>query len=430
MNKKLFFLMVSALLLCLIACEQEHNGSPESSYLKLTTQASSMISTQSNAEIVRVVQESGLILLLDSKKGQLINYSWDGSKLKQGANERSLLPPAGENEITSSAIVSSKVLAVTQTVIKSDSQGKQIDCAGKLLFVNIEIGPNFGTIISSVDVGAMPDAVAISEDAQWAVTADERDGPDAWGKCTVADKHPSISIVSLKDGVESAKVISTIELSTNGENMPREPEYVAIANDNDSVAVTLQDSHEVAMFKISQTVTKGAKLKEDAINIISLPKNAQGAAPWPDGIIHISVNNKSYYVVAGEWNDCLITLDASGQLVSNMPIEARYVPSNYPYAEAANTPRYSPDSLFAFKRDNKQYVAATLRHAGAVIVYNYDSPSAPVFAGIAKVGAQEKGKVDEDGSTVRPEGISGAADGRFLVTANEGEGSLSYIQVQ
>ncbi len=426
---RLWYLLVSLSLLVL-ACDNDEGAGNSAVYLKMQTLESQMISANSNAEIVRVVPETGLILLLDSKKGQLFNYAWGDSKLKRGADVTKLLAEEeGENEITSAALVSGEVLAVTKTIISTDGSGKQLDCGGELLFVSIKLGKDFGKILGKVEVGPMPDAVAVTRDGKWAITADERDGPDAWGKCSVAGKEPSISIVSLEGGVENAVVKSRISLSQNEKKQPREPEYVAIAHDDDSVAVTLQDSHEVAMFKISEVVAKGAVVNESDIKIVALPANEQGAEPWPDGIEHIQVGGKPYYVIAGEWNDCLITLDAAGNVVSNVQIAPKHVPSQFPYADAANTPRYSPDSLFSFNIGENVYVAASLRHAGAAIVYQYNVPQKPNFAGIVKVGSKEEGKIDKDGSSVRPEGISGSASAGFLVTANEGEGSVSYIKI-
>ena len=278
----------------------------------------------------------------------------------------------------------------------------------------------------------MPDAVAVSPDKKWAVTCDEHDSEAAWGKCTIEDIKPSVTLVDLSKGVAdmSAAVKITFSETTLG---PREPEYAVVASDNDTVMVTLQDSDEVAIFKISAVLAKaqangGTELDEADVKIVSLPVNDAEAQPWPDGILSIDIDGKSYFVIAGEWNDTIITLDAEGNVISNMQIKESEVPSNYPCVHNGSDPLYSPDSLTSFKKNGKTFVAATLRHAGAVIVYDYSKPATPVFSAIAKVGEEDSTSCSEGGSKVRPEGIS--ADGDLIWVANEKESSVSVIKIK
>jgi len=62
-----------------------------------------------------------------------------------------------------------------------------------------------------------------------------------------------------------------------------------------------------------------------------------------------------------------------------------------------------------------------------VAVYDVTDPTAPVYDTAVTVGADERGGQDDDGSTIRPEGIAAAADGTFVLTANEAESSVSLI---
>ena len=49
------------------------------------------------------------------------------------------------------------------------------------------------------------------------------------------------------------------------------------------------------------------------------------------------------------------------------------------------------------------------------------------YSSAVQVGHDEKGGQDEDGSTIRPEGVAAAPDGHFLLTANEEESSVSLV---
>ena len=53
---------------------------------------------------------------------------------------------------------------------------------------------------------------------------------------------------------------------------------------------------------------------------------------------------------------------------------------------------------------------------------------APRFATTIAVGKDEAGGVDEDGSTIRPEGITATANGDWIMTANEAESSISLVK--
>ena len=105
----------------------------------------------------------------------------------------------------------------------------------------------------------MPDAVAITPNKKYALTADEHDSKESWGKCPIGSIKPSVSIIQLTDETGALmvvpRVVKKIEFGM-GYLGPREPEYIAVASDSDTVAVTLQDSHEVAIFKISEVLGK------------------------------------------------------------------------------------------------------------------------------------------------------------------------------
>ena len=159
-----------------------------------------------------------------------------------------------------------------------------------------------------------------------------------------------------------------------------------------------------------------------------MPVNALGAGPWPDGVARfVDGAGVEYFATAGEWNDTFSIVKGDGTVVATYDVSARDIPGNFPRVVDEGSPLFSPDSIAPFAYGGKSYLAFTLRHAGAVAVYDVTDPTAATFASAVQVGHDEKGGQDEDGSTIRPEGIAAAGDGAFLLTANEEESSVSLI---
>jgi hypothetical protein len=381
-----------------------------------------------NAEVVKAVPGSSKVLLLASKARKLLLLDTAGGQLTS-LQEKSLFPnDPSESELTNLAVSPDGTWAVaTRTILTVDGGGTQTDCGGSLVFIDTRNDDSFGAVLAEVEVGPMPDAVAVSDDGLWVASADERDGPEAWGKCVVAGEKASISILDLANGPAQAAVVHTITMVDDG--APREPESIVFSKDNDLVVATLQDSHEVLLVRVSDLAGKATLDSSDAaVKIVRLPDDSVGAGPWPDGVGRLVLGNgDEYFVTAGEWNDTFTVLDAEGTVVSNNPIAPADIPEAFPRVIDEGYPLFSPDSVASFDYNGRSLVAFTLRHSGAVAVYDLSDPSAPVFASAVAVGQDEQGVWDENGSTIRPEGLAAAPDGSFLVTANEGESSASLV---
>ncbi|MDR0965456.1 MAG: hypothetical protein LBM75_02940 [Myxococcales bacterium] len=390
-----------------------------------------LMGTNDNAEVIRALPNSNKVLLLSSKARKLTLLEIDGARLSVLA-EKVLFPEdSSESELTNLAIAPDSAYAVaTRTIITTGADGEQTNCGGELVFIDIAAGAAFGTILQQLAVGPMPDAVAISDDGRFAVSADERDGPDAWGKCEVLGKTASISVIQIGEGgPASARVFRQITMIDEVGVGPREPESVAISKDSDRVVVTLQDSHELAIFDISALPDEAQLTSEHAaVKIVKLPPNDLGAFPWPDGVLVFDdADGQEFFAIAGEWNDRLIVVDRDGTAIANEELSPRQLPESLPRVVDSGSPLFSPDSLAGFTYDGVPYLAVTLRHSGAVAFYDVSNAAAPAYRSAVKVGQNEQGGIDEDGSTVRPEGICAASDGRFVATANEGESSVSLI---
>ena len=324
-----------------------------------------------------------------------------------------------------------------------DSSDKITDCRGELLIVDHNKNRSGGdSKVTKIEVGSMPDAVAITPDKKYAITADEHDSEEAWGKCTIGTIEPTISIIQLKDDndqlIAAPQVVKQIKFS-RGKLGPREPEYIAVASDSDTVAVTLQDSHEVAVFSLKSVLGQADNiLSETVTTITELAKSDAGTNAWPDGIVAFDVNNAHYFAIAGESNDTITIVNAAGDAVSNPRITEREVPTSYPCLEADWFPnvKYSPDSITSFEIGGRVYVAATLRYAGAIVVYDVTNPAAPAFEFIMHAGQNDivgNGVCSEDDtSKIYPEGISSGkfGDAVYLWVANEGDNSISSIRIE
>lgn len=380
-----------------------------------------------NAEAVRVLPGGQAAVLLSSKARKATLFRITNGRLVL-AREKAFYPAdPSESEMTNLDVSSDGTWAVaTRTILEVNGEGQQVRCGGMAVFFDITDRESFGTILAEVEVGPMPDAVDISDDDRLVAVANERDGPDAWGKCEVPGATPSISILELSAGPTSAREQIRIPMKDGGTG-PREPESIVFSKDHDLVVTTLQDSHEVALFRVSEVAGKAAPSSDD-LRIVPLPANALGAPPWPDGVARCeSPAGNEFFVVAGEWNDTFSILDGSGTIRSTTEVSPRDIPASLPRVIDEGSPLFSPDSVACFVLGGRVYGAFTLRHAGAVAVYDLSAPEAPVFVQAIAVGREERGAADENGSTVRPEGISATSDGGVMVVANEQESSLSLI---
>jgi DNA-binding beta-propeller fold protein YncE len=380
-----------------------------------------------NAEVIKVVPGRPLALLVSSKARKVTLLRVTGDRMETVREATLFADDPTESELTHVDVSSDGSWAVlTRTLLTTDGSGAQTACGGELVFIDAADADTFGAVTRQVTVGPMPDSVDISDDDTLVVSANERDGPDAWGKCEVAGATPSISVVDVAGGPAAATERHRIEL-VDADTGPREPESVVFSADNDLVVATLQDSHEVALFRVSALAGKTAPTSDD-LTIVRLPDDALGAGPWPDGVARVQAGDGTeYFVVAGEWNDTLTVLDGTGRVVATKTVAASDLPANLPRVLQEGYPPFSPDSLAPFRAGDRVYLAVTLRHAGAVAVYDLTDPAAPAYHTAVAVGADERGGQDEDGSTIRPEGISAASDGAFVVVANEGESSVSLV---
>ena len=405
--------------LALTGCDKSDGGGLESPTWDGATTHSLQLSASDNVEVVAWIPGTDQVLVGSSKSRRLRRLTIDGDRLVESDSVVVAPEAVGDSEMTHVAVAPSGAwAAATQTIVTSDAAGKQTGCGGAVWLV--DLGADYGATLASVTVGPMPDNVAVSPNEAWVAVANERDGPDAWGKCTVATEPGSVSLIDVAAGPKTAAEVHRIPF-LDTKTAPREPEALAFAADSDRLVVTLQDSHEVALISIAAIAAGGEP------TIVSLPLGPLGDGAWPDGVVRLA-GTADTFAVAGEWNDTLTVLTGAGDVLASLLLDRATVPVGLPYAVDEGTPPLSPDSLTTFQHAGRTFVATTLRHAGAVMVLDVTDPAEPVVARVVGVGAHEAGGRDADGSTVRPEGVAAAPDGRALVVANEGEATVSLVR--
>jgi hypothetical protein len=382
-----------------------------------------------NSEVIKILPSGDKAVLVASKSRKVTLLEIGTEGITEVRTAKLFADDASDSELTHidfDSLGSFAVVTRTQPIVDGE---ELVNCQGSLVFIDVSDSDSFGTVLAEVTVGAMPDAVDISPNDRFVVSADEVDFND--GKCPIEDVTPSVSLLEIPDGkVEEVSLRATITMTNQGDGYKREPEQVIIASDNEHVGVTLQDTHEVLIFRISELLSEDGSptaFVSDDFATVTLPNRSGGAEPWPDGInVLTDALGAEYFVVAGEYNDTLTVLDLDGQVVTNYEIQPSDMPGDLPRnLESWNNAPFRPDSLASFNYGGHNYLAASLKHAGAVGVWLVDDPQNIQIAHVVKVGFDDQGDATNE-STIGTEGISATSEG-VILTANEKESSVSMV---
>jgi hypothetical protein len=131
-------------------------------------------------------------------------------------------------------------------------------------------------------------------------------------------------------------------------------------------------------------------------------------------------------VTAGEYNDTFSVFTTAGELVQQVEILPADMPGDLPRnIEDWSDAPFRPDSVVPFSYGGHRYLAFSLKHSGAVGVWNVDDVNDIQLASVVKVGASEMGTPTTE-SSLGSEGIS-ANDQGLILTANEAESSVSLV---
>jgi len=183
-----------------------------------------------------------------------------------------------------------------------------------------------GSLLKTVDVGALPDMLTFTPDGKKILVANE-------GERSLTDDAPgSVSIIDLANGPANATVANVGFTAFDGQeakllkqgvrifegksvSMDVEPEYIAVAPDGKTAMVTLQEANAVAILdiekaKITKIVPLG--LKKQAQLLFDYSDRDGGYNPikapvfgmyMPDAIASYQVGKKAFYVIANEGDD-------------------------------------------------------------------------------------------------------------------------------
>ena len=423
-------LSIAGIGLGLAACDSGDSGDPVEASYQGQHVGTVEFADDDNSEVVKMLPDGTRAVLVASKtrKVTLLGVSPSGLTEIRSAN---LFPEdVSESELTHIDFDSqARFAVVTRTKPITDDAGMLTDCQGSLVFVDVSDSDAFGAVLAEIEVGPNPDAVDISPNDGWVVSADEQ---DAYSKCDIDGVTPSVTLIELPGAdPTAARVRATIELATGDEEVVREPEQIIFAKDNDTVAATLQDSHEVLIFSAA-AVLDGAgddpiTVDGNGLNIVRLPDRADGAEPWPDGLnVFTDGEGIERLIVTGEFNDTLHTLALDGTVLGSSRITEDLVPSDFPrVSDPDENAPFRPDSVATFTYDGVAYGAVSLKHSGAVGVWDLSDPADIYPVSMIKVGANEGASSTEE-STLGCEGIS-AHDSGIIITANEDESSASLV---
>jgi len=195
---------------------------------------------------------------------------------------------------------------------------------GKVVFYNAgDLGK-----VGEVTVGALPDMVTFTRDGNKVLVANEGEPSDDYSR----DPVGSVSIIDLSAGVAGATVTTAGFEAFNGQEaslkasgvrifgpgamvaQDLEPEYIAVAPDNRTAWITLQENNAVAELDIEAGVILDIKplgFKDHSIigNELDASNKDSGIhiQSWPvlgmyqpDAIASYQYNGKTYYITANE----------------------------------------------------------------------------------------------------------------------------------
>lgn len=412
---------------CLAGCESSEDAIPAEPVYQGRHVTTLEFGSGDNSEVIKLLPDGTRAVLVASKtrKVTLLDVSAGGLTELRSANL--FADDTSESEFTHIDFDSqARFAAVTRTRPITDGAGALVDCQGSLVFVDVSDSDAFGAVLAELPVGPMPDAVDISPDDGWVVTADEKDFDE---KCAVEGVEASISLIELPGAdPAAARIRARVDMTTGADEARREPEQIIFAEDNDTVAATLQDSHEVLIFSRAALLAGAgddvAEVSAGDLTVVRLPDADGGHEPWPDGVdVFTDAGGVERLIVTGEYNDLLYTLALDGTLLGTAAITPEVVPEGFP--RAASPAAFRPDSVSTFTYDGAPYAAISLKHSGAVGVWDLSDPAAIHPVSMVKVGAGEEASKAEE-STLGTEGIS-AHDSGLIVTANEDESSASLV---
>ncbi len=196
-------------------------------------------------------------------------------------------------------------------------EGEEVDSNGSVLFLTLE-----GEVITTVEVGVLPDMVTVSADGQYVLTANEGEPSDDYtidpeGTVSIINTQDDFSVMTASFGDMMIEDMGTTRVfgpdATVAQDL--EPEYIALSPDGSVAFVALQENNAVAVIDVASANVeavvglgfKDYSLEENAIDA-SNEDGAINIRSWdnvygmyqPDGIATYEVDGEVYIVSANE----------------------------------------------------------------------------------------------------------------------------------
>ncbi|MBO2944550.1 lamin tail domain-containing protein [Paenibacillus sp. F411] len=277
------------------------------------------------AEIVKYNPDNGNMYLVNGNAQTIDIISlgdWSAGSasfsLKKQVSLSSMIPGFTFGDVTSVDIhTGHQLIAVA---VQEQDYAKN----GAVLLLNYD-----GDYVTHLEVGVQPDMITFTPDGQYVLTADEGEPRSGYGPGAV-DPKGSVSIVDLRDGINSAKAVQVTfeawdaaraelvnhQVILKKNTLPSvdlEPEYIAVADNSKTAYVTLQEANAVAVLDIGSmkfTSIKGLGFKDHSLpgNELDIHRNGQieihnysvFGAYMPDGAATANIGGVTYLLTPNE----------------------------------------------------------------------------------------------------------------------------------
>lgn len=307
-----------------------------------------------------------------------------------------------------------------------------VDKGNKAVVLNL---PDLSEV-RTFNLPGQPDSIAVSPDGKYAAIAieNQRDEDLNGGKMP---QLPAGSLYVLSTNGTPAdwtgrnialNLPSTLRFPTDAE-----PEFVSI-NERNQCALTLQENNGVAIVDLASgsasyfscgTTSHAADLKDDGNiaftdNLTAARREPDGVAWTPQGNI-VTANEGDYDVDVDEKTTFVggrnftvfsrsgnIVFDDKGELEKAVAAAGLYDDKR---SDAKGT---EPENVALGQMNGRQYLFVALERASALVAYDFSNESQPRLLQVLPTGN-------------RPEGVLTIAKRNLVISANEGDGTLSFF---
>jgi DNA-binding beta-propeller fold protein YncE len=290
------------------------------------------------------------------------------------------------------------------------------------------------SVARTINLPGQPDSVAISSDGRFAAIAIENQRPDEDLPLPNAPRG-SLVVVNLAAEVAdwTTRTVSLTLPNTLDFPTDPEPEYVSI-NSRNEAALTLQENNGIAIVNLASAsvtrifsagrTTHAADLTDNGA--IAFTDTLTNSRRQPDGIAWtprgnlITANEGDYDLdlpdggFVGGRNFTIFS--PTGSVVFDDPGNTeRAVIAAGRYADGRSDAKgVEPENVTVSTLGGRGFAFIALERADSLAVYRLDNESSPTLVQILPTGS-------------RPEGVVVVPNRNLIVTANEGDGTLSFF---